>query len=260
MISKAECLGRFDGALSLLRKHFPELEDSLPRPNFMRRTQGIVLRYDDQLIEHAILMKLARSISILGAMRLLVDGGFIQEQGVLQRAADETDEDLLFLAFGKQNGLKRIHKDYLKAFWREEFEGSGSPSSYRIRHMVRRKEIRDYLSAHTGEAEKLRGPVERFIYGVFSGFVHGASTQIYELLDPHTRSYRIAGTVDDDDRQGYFHNAANYPYRALMTGVIAARALGVEAIADVWLAAVREYEDWLSIQVKAAGVKPPDQE
>jgi hypothetical protein len=50
----------------------------------------------------------------------------------LQRIADETGEDIFFLALGKQNGIRAIHRQYLKNFWREEFEGSADPKSYQL--------------------------------------------------------------------------------------------------------------------------------
>ncbi|MEJ7777257.1 MAG: hypothetical protein WKF52_07740 [Sphingomicrobium sp.] len=59
-------------------------------------------------------MKLARLISITSALRRLVESGHVHEQGILQRASDETAEDIIFLTLGKQNGLRAIHRKYLK--------------------------------------------------------------------------------------------------------------------------------------------------
>jgi hypothetical protein len=246
VVSKAECLSRFDDAMSLLKAHFQKLEASVPPPVPTRVAQGLELRYREPLIQHAILMKLARLISIVGGMRTLVDRGFIAEQGILQRTADETDEDIFFLAFGQQNGLKRIHKQYLRQFWREEFETSTAPADYRFRGGPRRHEIREYVNEQAGAGRAQADEVGRFVYGVFSGYVHGASTHIYELLYRDTRTYRLSGVHDDADRQGYLHNALNYPYRALMAGVIAARSLGMRKSADVLFNHVKEYEAWFN--------------
>jgi hypothetical protein len=245
-ITLAECLDRFDRALVVLRANFSLLESILPSPIPTLITQGLKLRYHEQLIEQAILMKLARLISLLGAMRTLVEDGYVAEQGIIQRAADETQEDIFFLAFGKQNGLKRVHKQFLRHFWREEFEDSTAPASYRFRGGPRRQEIRDYVNEQTGGGRAQADEVSRVIYGVFSGFVHGASTHIFELLDPATKKYRLSGVRDAEDCQGYLDNALNYPYRALMGGALAALALGHKVVADGLFDEVKKYGTWFN--------------
>jgi hypothetical protein len=44
---------------------------------------------------------------------------------------------------------------------------------------------------------------------VFSGFVHGASTHIFDLFDAETGQYRLTGGIHEADGcLGYLHNAA----------------------------------------------------
>jgi hypothetical protein len=85
------------GAIRALEGAFRKLEPLLPPPTETDVTGRPVFRYAEQLIEQAIFLKFARLISLLVALDLLIDRGLIQEQGVLQRAIDETDEDILFL-------------------------------------------------------------------------------------------------------------------------------------------------------------------
>lgn len=241
-----DCLRHYDFALSDLHSHFRQLETIPPPPALLQAgPQGWAPRYADKSIDQALVAKLARSISILTAMRLLVESSFVHEQGILQRVLDEADDDVLFLALGKQNGLNRLHRQYLEVFWREEFEGSADPNEYKMRQMPKRYEIRKYLSSQTGLESNSVG---RMIHGVFSGFVHGASTPIFDLLDSQTFKFRLAGVTDAGDRLGYVLNAANYPYRVLMSGVIVARALGSADVSAALYECVQRYGAWLDDQ------------
>jgi hypothetical protein len=231
-MTKEECLEIFDDALGLLANTFRAFEDALPPPvGVLKAHQGWVPRYRPPLLEHALLMKFARLVSVTSAMRQLVLSDHVHEQGILQRASDETGEDITFLAFGKQSGLRSIHRRYLDLFWREEFDGPVRPETYQPRHMVKRREIRDYIESQMPASARVAAPVSGMLYGVFSGFIHGASTHIFDLLDPETGRYRLLG-IRDEWRLGYLSNAANYPLRALMAGVVVARALGEASVAE----------------------------
>jgi hypothetical protein len=193
-------------------------------------------------------MKLARLISVLSSMRLLVEAGQVHEQGILQRVADETGEDIFFLALGRQNGELAIHRRYLAHFWREEFEAGPHPEKYQIRHMVKRSEIQDYIAKQSPPPAAIPKGVTRMIYGVFSGFVHGASTHIFDLIDPRTGRYRLNGLTDATDRLGYLQNSLNYPLRGLMAGVVVARSLGDANVADSLMMKVTRLERWMDEQ------------
>ena len=247
IISKEKCLEGFDLALGPVRSQFVELELAVSSPVLMETHHGLARRYASATTRHAILMKFARMISLLGAMKELVASGYVQEQGILQRVSDETGDDILFLALGNQNGLTRLHRDFLKEYWREEFEHPTlKPGEYRPRRMVRRSEIRAYNDRQTGCCQATVGDVGQIIYSVFSGFVHGASTAIFDLLDPRTGRYRLTGVTDASDRQGYIENALNYPYRLLMAGVTTARALGASLSATVLMEDLNAFEAWLA--------------
>lgn len=248
MVIREECLQVFDDALAAAEKAFRTLEDALPPPIAVKTSHGWSPRYRPELLEHALLLKFARLVSVTSALRQLVESGHVHEQGILQRIADETGEDIFFLALGKQNGIRSIHRQYLKHFWREEFEGAADPKSYRPRHMARRSEIRDYIDKQMPSPAQT-GQISRMIYGVFSGFVHGASTHIFDLFDPQTRRFRLTGNIHaDEGRLGYLHNAANYPLRTLMAGVVVARLLGEAEAADELLAHVERLQQWLDSQ------------
>lgn len=244
-LTKEECLATFDGVNCALSRAFREFEEQLPPPVLVPTPHGLAPRYRPPLLEHALLMKLARLISVLSAMRLLVDVGQVHEQGILQRIADETGEDIFFLALGKQGGQLAIHRRYLTHFWREEFEAGADPAAYKIRHMVKRAEIQDYIAKQSPPPAQLPTGVSKMVYGVFSGFVHGASTHIFDLVDPRTGLYRLNGLPEFEDRLGYLRNALNYPLRGLMAGVVVARSLGHAATANSLLDEVTRLEQWI---------------
>ena len=73
-------------------------------------------------------------------------------------------------------------------------------------------------------------------------------THILDLFDPETGRYRLFGIHADERRLGYLHNAANYPLRTLMAGVVVARSLGEAEAADELLAHVDRLQQWLDSQ------------
>ena len=86
--------------------------------------------------------------------------------------------------------------------------------------------------------------LSQMIYGVYSGFVHGASTHIFDLVDS-AGPYQLGGVRDARDRLGYLHNAVNYPLRAMMAAVVVARSLGEGETADKLLAHADQLQAWL---------------
>ena len=71
----------------------------IPPPRFVKFGEGFVFRYVEQTIHQAIIQKLAKIISGLHAARILLDHGFVQELGALQRMLDEFQEDITFLSY-----------------------------------------------------------------------------------------------------------------------------------------------------------------
>src|SRR5205823_1249655 len=105
---------------------------------------GFVFRYAEQTIHQAIVQKLARTISGLHAVETLLRQGLFQEQGIVQRALDELDEDVVFLSLAViRDELTQAHKQYLDYFYAEEFrDPSDIMASHTSRGMVRREKIR----------------------------------------------------------------------------------------------------------------------
>jgi hypothetical protein len=106
-----------------LEECFHYMEKHTPSPDIVEISGNKCLRYTEQLIETAIIQKLARYLSSLNAARLLLDNGYTQEVGVMFRTLDEIGEDIIFLCIPKTEGeFTEIHKRYLEYFYREEFD------------------------------------------------------------------------------------------------------------------------------------------
>ena len=216
-----------DLKLSLLLRMVP------PPTKRMVEIEGkecIEYRFEEQNIHQAIVQKLVRVLSGLRATRILVNHGFSQEQASLHRMLDEFNEDVLFLSLAIiHDEMSELHERYLAAFYEEEFDAVTAISSTQKRPMIPRKKIRSYLDKKFSD-EKFGGPeAARTVSKLYSGFLHGASSQIMDIYfgDPpkfHTNG--ISGTGRHRDYQDDFWN---YMYRGLLSFGIALKAFGREA-------------------------------
>ena len=115
-----------------------DLTERVAPPQRVPILDSFVFRYVEKSIHQAIVQKLARIISGLHAARILLESGFIQEQGALQRMLDEFQEDVIFLSYAAiNNEVTDLHRRYLEAFYQEEFDKPGDPiSSTQKRPMI----------------------------------------------------------------------------------------------------------------------------
>jgi hypothetical protein len=86
--------------LQALQDAFRQLETKVSPPIRKPWLDGFVFRYAEQTIQQAIVQKLARMISGLSAIQVLMERGLFQEQGMIQRGSDEIQEDICFLSLG----------------------------------------------------------------------------------------------------------------------------------------------------------------
>ena len=190
-------------ALEVLEQAHHELSNKVPQPRLIEIHGGFAFRYVEQSCRQAIIQKLARLVTGLRALELLLAAGLTQEQAALQRVVQEIDEDILFLAHSELQGTTTpLHDEYLEAFYQEEFDQPSALASTQRRLMIKRKKIRAYLSKievpNDNPAHVSR--VARSIHSGYSGFVHAASPQVMELFDgkPPMAIERL--TFDDVER------------------------------------------------------------
>jgi hypothetical protein len=118
----------FHQALTVMDNAFRRLEAQVPAPKTQPFNDSFVFRYEEKTIEQALIQKLARVISGLRAVDILLFHGHIQEQSVLHRTLDELNEDIMFLTAAVTNDtVTDLHKQYLEAFWAEEFDVPADP-------------------------------------------------------------------------------------------------------------------------------------
>jgi hypothetical protein len=200
-----------------LDKAFRKLEAMVPPPQKVTLGDGFVFRYKEKTIRQALVQKLARVFSGLHAARLLFENGFVQEQAAIQRMLDEFHEDILFLASAViQNDQTPLHQKYLDAFYKEEFND-----------MVPRKKIRAYIARIIPAGDPSTTVTSyRSIHSVYSGFVHGASPQIMDMLEGAPPRFRIHGMSGTSRHEEHRYDLYNPFFRAIISFAVASKAFG----------------------------------
>jgi hypothetical protein len=108
----------YEQTLRNMKNTLHGLTRRLPPPQKVPMKDSFVFRYVEKTIHQAIVQKLARIVSGLHAARILLESGFIQEQGALQRMLDEFQEDVTFLSYAViYDDVTDLHRTYLDAFY-----------------------------------------------------------------------------------------------------------------------------------------------
>jgi hypothetical protein len=211
----------------LMQSSLDKFCSDVPKPEYVKLSFGNVFRYCEKTINQALVQKLARMLSMLHVTELLVINGYIQEQGIMQRAIDETEEDITFLAYSLiKNDTTELHERFLSAFWEEEIDETGDIlKSAQKRPMIPRKKIRAFIAKYEKESElnDSRGiEIYKTISNFYSGFVHGASPHIMGLYNEKTKSFYTDGVkcTMDESADDFW----NYMYRGLLSFLIVAYA------------------------------------
>lgn len=90
-------LEKTDSIITQLNETFEILENSNPnKPRLVNVSDYWVWRFVEKEIHQALILKTARSISLVSSIRLLYEHGFHLEMAGLQRLLDETNEDTFF--------------------------------------------------------------------------------------------------------------------------------------------------------------------
>jgi hypothetical protein len=171
-------------------------------------------------------------ISGLHATETLLERGLFQEQGAIQRAVDEVQEDIWFLSLGVIKGdVTDLHVEYLKHFYAEEFgDAVDIVGSHASRGMTRREKIRGYIHNKTLVQEEVQraNSVGKVLTKAYSGFVHAASPHIMDMYGGFPPRFDINGAMKEFRYAAQVSDAANYFYRAVTAMAAAAKALGDE--------------------------------
>jgi hypothetical protein len=204
----------FQLILDLMDRAFRDFENAIPKPVLTKMSFGMTYRFREKDIYQAIIQKLARAQSALRAAFVLLNNGFVQEQAILHRVLDETNEDILFLIYAITNDdITDLHKRFLDAFWEEEIDESGSMiDSKQKRPMIPRKKIRAYIANVEGVELNQSHEIElyRTISKTYSGFVHGASPQIMDMYGGNPPRFHTNGMLDTPRMEEHADDLLNY--------------------------------------------------
>ena len=229
-LSQSKQLDRlFEQLLTVMEGAVNRLAGLVPPPRRVRFNKSFVFRHVEKSISQAIVQKLARMVSTLHAARLLLNHGFVQEQGALQRILDEICSDVFFLALGViSNDLTPLHRRFLEAFFEEEFDDQDPMKSTQKRPMIPRKKIQAYITKSkfmTMDPSQIK-EVLRTISKGYSGYVHAASPHIMETCAGDPPRFLMRGMANTKRQDDSRIDLWNYYYRGIMTCGMAALAVG----------------------------------
>lgn len=233
--------------LELMDRTFQDFESSMPnKPQLVRLSFGMAYRFKEKDIYQAMIQKLARVQSSVRAALVLLRHGFVQEQAVLQRTIDETNEDIMFLVYAVTNGsITELHKRFLEAFWEEEIDASGTMmNSKQKRPMIPRKKIHAYLAKIEGVDldASTHQEVTRTISKAYSGFVHGASPHIMDMYGGNPPHFRTNGMLGTQRMKEHAEDLWNYVYRSFISHVAVGKALGAKEHVEVLTKHLNRFE------------------
>lgn len=209
----------FQQVVGHLEQAVRRLEAQTPAPKQVDLKQGKAWRYEEKTPQQALLQKLARYVSGLNASCLLLDNGYCQELGVIQRTLDEIEEDIIFLSLGVDHGFTERHNSYLEHFWSEE----PGPST------VKRDKIRAYV--HGGlEDPSSANDAGRTIYRTFSAYVHATSICIVDMWNDAPPQFQLAGMLKSPIYLDHMEDIWSSFFRGLIAGIFVAKAFGDKAL------------------------------
>jgi hypothetical protein len=228
----------FELMLDLMDRTFRDFENAMPsKPVLVKMAFGMVFRFKEKDIYQAIIQKLARAQSAVRAAYILLKNGFVQEQAILHRVIDETNEDILFLVYAVTNDtITELHKRFLDAFWEEEIDESGTLiDSKQTRPMIPRKKIRAYITNVERVAlDPNRGiELSRTLSRTYSGFVHGASPHIMDMYGGNPPHFHTKGMLGTPRMEEYTDDLWNYMYRTFLSHIVVAKAPGAEKHVEI---------------------------
>ncbi len=234
-----QILARLEYAVNLLAGRVAE-------PKLVDVGGYYAFRHVEKSIHQAIVQKLARMVSTLGAARLLLEHGFVQEQASLQRVLDEIQEDIMFLVFGILRGetTSPLHSKYLDSFFTEEFDAETAIKSSQKRPMVPRQKIRSYLARSGFSPFDPSSSIEllRTMSKTYSGYVHAASPHIMDMYGGEPRRFHMRGMRGSPVCDGHRKDLWNYFYRAIAACAMGAKAFGDEDLFNDYHGLLRQFE------------------
>ena len=223
-------------AIEAMTRWFRQLERALAPPGPIATQNSFVFRYQTRGIHEALLQKLARSISGLNAVAVLLNAGYVQEIGVIFRTLDEIHEDIFFLASAETNGSRTArHDKYLAAFYADAVmsrpEGSiDIPKP----NLLPRKKVRAQTLSALGQGINVSRAlaVSESLSTAYSGYVHAASENIMEMYGGNPPKFHLSGMLGTPRIDSFSRASEQYVNRGLMATGAVAKAFGDRELVD----------------------------
>lgn len=233
-------------AVAIMTEALRRLESAIEPPQQVPVRTSFVFRYANNGIREAIVQKLARSISGLNAVFVLLRTGYVQEVGVLLRTLDEIQEDIMFLAVAETNNARTDrHEKYLDAFYSDPvFSRPEGSLDIAKPDLVPRKKIRAHTMNVLGKGVNVSQALAVYesVSTAYSGYVHANSESIMEMYGGDPPCFHVEGMLGTPRIATFARDAGNYVYRGLMATITAAKAFGDAPLVDVLYAFLAKYE------------------
>lgn len=221
-------------SLETMTTSFRRLEGQIAPPEQVEHESGFVFRYREKGIPQALIQKLARNISGLNSLDLLLLHGFVQEQAVIQRTLDEIHEDIVFLVVAITNdAVTDRHRQYLQAFYDDPVFRSGKHSErFQKPNLVPRKKIHAYVRRVLDKDPLPTSDAEEVISTAYSGYVHAASPYVMDMYAGSPPQFMLNGMLGTHRIADHVEDAWNYFYRGLLSTCCVAKAFGDAVLVD----------------------------
>ena len=226
----------YDRTIRQMESSVHALAFRVPAPQAVPYKDGFMYRYVERTLEQALVQKLARMVSTLGAAWLLMEHGCGQEQASLQRILDEIQEDVTFLSYALIfDARTQLHDEYLKAFFEEEYDTEDPVESTQKRRMVPRKKIRAWVVNTESDAvgDLSRGvKLSSTLHKTYSGYVHAASPHIMDLYLGTPPKFHMTGIVGNRRHTEHRNDLWNLFYRGILAFSTVAAVFGDKKMFD----------------------------
>lgn len=235
----------YSAAVANMRRTVHALAAKVPPPVTVPFRTSFVYRYVEKTLPQAIVQKLARIVTTLSGAQVLMEHGFVQEQGALQRMLQELHEDVTFLAYALiYDDFTPLHQSFLDAFYEEEFDAKSALESTQKRPTIRRSRIQAYIANREGSDLDPSSGIElsRTITKAYSGYVHAASPQIMDMYGGGPSHFHVEGMLGTRIHAAHRLDLWNYYYRSILSFGLAAKAFNSSELSDQINDFVLEFE------------------
>lgn len=217
-------------AITVLSNAFQRLEQQVPPPQQVPFRDGFVFRFVEKSLEQALLLKLARVVTGLKAVDILLASGLLQEMAATCRMLDEIGEDISFLAAPLTNDeVTDLHERYLRGFWAEEFPDSDNTlARHEKPDTPRRSKIQGYVQRVLNPTDNPSRifDASQALGSTYSGYVHASAAQVLDMYGGDPPRFHIEGMLGTPRMNDHVYDAWNYFYRGSVAAIVVARAFG----------------------------------